>query len=421
MFSCDFAELSIDYVTEILSLRLYGTVCTQVIFLLSTLSVLHDNDAVVEIELPVPDTLPTSAESSKSNSRSAGIVRGDDVCWLHVVFRAKTDKGTACWETAERMLGGDVSDMTVEQYDAEFDMLSRFAPDVVKDEDARTKKFVRGLRLDLQGIVGALRPTTHAYALHLALDLSLHERADPSKAADRGQLGHTADACPRKLIEITPHQLPASQQGRDFATTRQEAKRAGTVVTACWFRGRTVEWCFVCFYSIWGDCFRKEVVFNPPSRTSFKFKRAGIVCIPKVISAMKATKLISHGTWSILASVLDTREPEVSLSSEPVIDFAIELEPGTAPISRALYRMAPAELKELKVHLQKLLYKGFSRPSVSPWGAIVLFMKKKDGSMRLCIDYRELKERSKASTGFHQRADVFRRFELGDGVGVKER
>ncbi|TYK26920.1 Retrotransposon protein [Cucumis melo var. makuwa] len=136
---------------------------------------------------------------------------------------------------------------------------------------------------------------------------------------------------------------------------------------------------------------------------------------------MKATKLISHGTWSILASVLDTREPEVSLSSELVIDFAIELEPGTAPISRTLYRMAPAELKELKVHLQKLLYKGFSRPSVSPWGAIVLFMKKKDGSMRLCIDYRELKERSKASTGFHQRADVFRRFELGDGVGVKER
>ncbi|TYK14494.1 uncharacterized protein E5676_scaffold15G00050 [Cucumis melo var. makuwa] len=79
--------------TEILSLRLYGTVCTQVIFSFSTLSVLHDNDAVVEIELPVADTLPTSAESSESNSRSAGIVRRDDVCWLHSVFRAKTASG----------------------------------------------------------------------------------------------------------------------------------------------------------------------------------------------------------------------------------------------------------------------------------------------------------------------------------------
>ncbi|KAL7003706.1 hypothetical protein U1Q18_052414 [Sarracenia purpurea var. burkii] len=52
--------------------------------------------------------------------------------------------------------------------------------------------------------------------------------------------------------------------------------------------------------------------------------------------------------------------------------------------------MAPAELKELKVQLQELLDKGFIRPSVSPWGAPVLFVKKKDGTMRLCIDYREL-------------------------------
>jgi len=63
---------------------------------------------------------------------------------------------------------------------------------------------------------------------------------------------------------------------------------------------------------------------------------------------------------------------------------------GIAPISKALYRMAPAEMKELKTQLQELLDKGFIRPSVSPWGAPVLFVKKKDGSMRLCVDYREL-------------------------------
>ncbi|KAA0066451.1 ty3-gypsy retrotransposon protein [Cucumis melo var. makuwa] len=158
------------------------------------------------------------------------------------------------------------------------------------------------------------------------------------------------------------------------------------------------------------DSFGKEVVFNPPSGASFKFRGAGMICIPKVISAMKASKLLSQGTWGILASVVDIREPEVSLSSEPVVreypdvfpdelpglppprevDFAIELESGTAPISRAPYRMAPAELKELKVQLQELLDKGFIRPNVSPWGAPVLFAKKNDGSMRLCIDYREL-------------------------------
>ncbi|KAA0065652.1 ty3-gypsy retrotransposon protein [Cucumis melo var. makuwa] len=474
------------------------------------------------------------------------------------------DRGTAWWETAERMLGGDVSkitweqfkenfyakffsanvkhaklqeflnleqgDMTVEQYDAEFDMLSRFAPDVVRDEAARTEKFVRGLRLDLQGIVRALRSATHANALRIALDLSLHERADSSKAAGRGstlgqkrkvetqpdvvpqrtlrsggvfqrhrrelvaagrtlrelpacttcgrvhggrclagsgvcfrcrQPGHTADVCPRKPFETTPPQPFAPQQGRVFTTTRQEAERAGTVVTgtlqilghyafvlfdsgsshsfissvfvqhvgleveplgsvlsvstpsgevllskeqikACRVEVANhmldvtllvldmqdfdvilgMDWLSANHANI--DCFGKEVVFNPPSRASFKFR--GHAC------------------------VVDIREPEVSLSSEPVVreypdvfpdkllglppprevDFAIELEPGTAPISRAPYRMAPAELKELKVQLQELLDKGFIRPSVSPWGAPVLFVKKKDGSMRLCIDYREL-------------------------------
>ncbi|KAL0551608.1 hypothetical protein IC582_010697 [Cucumis melo] len=158
------------------------------------------------------------------------------------------------------------------------------------------------------------------------------------------------------------------------------------------------------------DCSRKEVAFNPPSMASFKFKAEGSRLLPKVISAMRASKLLSQGTWSILASMVDTREVDVSLSLEPVvrdypavfseelpglpshreIEFAIELEPGTIPISRAPYRMAPVELKELKVQLQELLDKGFIRPSVSPFGAVLLFVKKKDGSMRLCIDYREL-------------------------------
>ena len=60
------------------------------------------------------------------------------------------------------------------------------------------------------------------------------------------------------------------------------------------------------------------------------------------------------------------------------------------PISRTAYRMAPTELKELKTQLQELLDKGFIRPSVSPWGAPVLFVKKKDGSLRRCIDYRQI-------------------------------
>jgi hypothetical protein len=71
------------------------------------------------------------------------------------------------------------------------------------------------------------------------------------------------------------------------------------------------------------------------------------------------------------------------------IEFAIELQPGTAPISKRPYRMPPAELAKLKKQLQELLDKGFIRPSTSPWGCPSLFAKK-DESLRLCIDYRPL-------------------------------
>jgi hypothetical protein len=72
------------------------------------------------------------------------------------------------------------------------------------------------------------------------------------------------------------------------------------------------------------------------------------------------------------------------------IEFAIELQPGTAPISMRPYRMPPTELAELKKKLQELLDKGFIRPSTSPWGCPTLFIKKKDESLRFCVDYRPL-------------------------------
>ena len=72
------------------------------------------------------------------------------------------------------------------------------------------------------------------------------------------------------------------------------------------------------------------------------------------------------------------------------VNFVIRLHPGTSPISMTPHRMAPVELQELKVQIQGLLDKGFIRPSTSPWGAPILFAKKKDKTLRLCIDYRQL-------------------------------
>ncbi|GJX02537.1 putative reverse transcriptase domain-containing protein [Tanacetum coccineum] len=130
----------------------------------------------------------------------------------------------------------------------------------------------------------------------------------------------------------------------------------------------------------------------------------------KVISCIKARKYVERGCNLFLAHVTKKKSNEKPMEDVPVIrdfpevfpkelprlppprqvEFRIDLVPGAAPVGRAPYRLAPSKMKELSVQLQVLLEKGFIRPSSSPWGAPVLFLKKKDGSFRMCIDYREL-------------------------------
>ncbi|KAH9312662.1 hypothetical protein KI387_027697, partial [Taxus chinensis] len=98
--------------------------------------------------------------------------------------------------------------------------------------------------------------------------------------------------------------------------------------------------------------------------------------------------LDDHPILSEFADVFPGELPGLPPPRE--IDFHIDLVPGAEPISRAPYRMTTPELCELKLQLEGLLEKGLIRPSVSPWGAPVIFVKKKDGSLRLCIDYRQL-------------------------------
>jgi hypothetical protein len=80
------------------------------------------------------------------------------------------------------------------------------------------------------------------------------------------------------------------------------------------------------------------------------------------------------------------------MPSDRDIEFMIELIPGTAPIAQRPYRMNPQELEELKKQLADMLSKGLIRPSASPWGSPVLFVNKRDGTIRLCVDYRKLNE-----------------------------
>ena len=157
------------------------------------------------------------------------------------------------------------------------------------------------------------------------------------------------------------------------------------------------------------DCYKKEVKLHRPGKLEVKFNGIRRELSSSMISALAAKRMLRKGCQGYLAYVVETgngtlvdeipvvREfPDVfpddivGLPPEKEVEFTIDLIPRNEPISIPPYRMAPAELRELKAQLEELLSKGFIRPSISPWGALVLFMKNKDGSLRLCIDYRQL-------------------------------
>ena len=93
----------------------------------------------------------------------------------------------------------------------------------------------------------------------------------------------------------------------------------------------------------------------------------------------------------VLREYVDVFPEEISgLPPKRELDFTIELVPGAIPSSKAPYQMNIFELNELKSQLKKLIDKKYIRPSVSPWGVPVIFVKKRDGTLRLCIDYHQL-------------------------------
>ena len=160
------------------------------------------------------------------------------------------------------------------------------------------------------------------------------------------------------------------------------------------------------------DCRNKTITIGKPGEDTITWQGRRKKGPKFLLSATDARRVVHKGAQSFLAYLINKPDlqPKIeevrivrefkgvfpekldSLPPERDVEFAIDLVPGTTPLSKAPYRMAPAELKELKEQLQELLDSGFIRPSSSPWGSPVLFVKKKDGTLRMCIDYRGLNQ-----------------------------
>ncbi|KAJ9541912.1 hypothetical protein OSB04_028418 [Centaurea solstitialis] len=178
------------------------------------------------------------------------------------------------------------------------------------------------------------------------------------------------------------------------------------------------------------DCHYKQVWVRTPSGGELVIQGNTPRHGAALRSIGRARRHSQHDGRGLLAYVRDTREvgpvktatdvsvvqdyadvfPEElpGVPPERQVEFRIDLVPGATPVAKAPYRLAPSEMKELFDQLQELLGKEFIRPSSSPWGAPILFVKKKDGSQRMCIDYRELNKRTvKNRYPFPQIDDLF--------------
>jgi hypothetical protein len=143
------------------------------------------------------------------------------------------------------------------------------------------------------------------------------------------------------------------------------------------------------------DCAQKSVKLPTPDRKELEFVTEPVVTAKGIANRTKINQLdASQGLEVPMVNKFPNVFPK-ELSGMPLdrdIEFVIELKPGTAPIYKTPFRMTTPELAELKEHIRELLEKGFIFPSSSPWGAPVIFVPKKDGTHRLCMDYHALNE-----------------------------
>ncbi|GKA98380.1 putative reverse transcriptase domain-containing protein, partial [Tanacetum coccineum] len=231
-----------------------------------------------------------------------------------------------------------------------------------------------------------------------------------------GAPGHFKRDCPKLKNKDGGN---GNAQGWVYAVAEKRGNASGNpdanVVTVLHFHYRCMDWLRRCHAVIVCDEKLVQVPYGNETLTFCGNKSSnGRESRLTVISCSKAQEYMAKGCQVFLAQISAKKEEDKSegkqIKDVPIVrdfpevfpedlpglpparpvEFQIDLIPRAAPVARAPYRLAPSEMKELSEQLQELSDKGFIRPSSSPWGAPVLFVKKKDGSFRMCIDYREL-------------------------------
>ncbi|GJU79398.1 putative reverse transcriptase domain-containing protein, partial [Tanacetum coccineum] len=283
-------------------------------------------------------------------------------------------------------------------YTDRFHKLARLVPHLVTPESRMIERYVYGLAPQIHRMVAATEPKNMQKAVQIfdALTDEAVRNGSIKKVEKRGNVGETGkDKNDRDDNKRT-------RTGNVFATTVNPVAREnmGLAPNDLGFK-----------YEI--EIASRQLVEIDKVWTGYLIK-AEIICHEKVVRTPlpddKVLRVVGErpeekARLLMSAKASDKKQKEIvmvrdfpevfpddlsGLSPIREIEFRIELIPGATPVEKSPYRLAPSEMGELSGQLKELQYKGFIRPSSSPWGGPVLFVKKKDGSFRMCIDYKEL-------------------------------
>ncbi|KAI3755174.1 hypothetical protein L1987_54969 [Smallanthus sonchifolius] len=240
----------------------------------------------------------------------------------------------------------------------------------------------------------------------------LQECKEKKKCFECGDSNHMRYDCPKLNKNVRTQ--PTHPRGRAFVLTTEEAKNTPDVVT-CTYLVNDVYACV-----LFDTCANRSLVsttFRPYlNQASQSLGHSFIVEMAdgsqkEIVGIIRnCTINLRNHTIPIDIMPMELGEFDINIEDVPVVreypkvfpnelpgvppdrqvEFRVDLVPGTTPITKSPYRLAPTEMQELKKQLHELLDIGFIQPSSSPWGAPILFVKKKDGTMRMCIDYRDL-------------------------------
>ena len=286
--------------------------------------------------------------------------------------------------------------MTVMDYVTRFTELARFVDDYVATNLDKVKRFENELKLSIRARTVGLRlqdmdsmvGTTLTIKTELFLEVETLKKPlyVSSPLGIRARIGMICRGCE---LEISGTLLTVDLRIMDMS-------EFDVILWMDWLTA----------YRVVIDCERRRVTAYTQDGTRVVFQGDKHDILPQTVYESRCQGQLVG--WLESLTLEDEERPDLDLPRvvceyvdvfpdelpglppQRVVDFGIELHPGASPISMTPHRMAPVELQELRVQLQELLDKGFIRPSTSPWGAPVLFAKKKDKTLRLCIDYRQL-------------------------------